>query len=186
MEEKVARREMHLRRIEMRAFARDDGLWDVEASLRDEKPYAYFDASRGPQKPGDPVHDIHIRITVDDERVIREIEVNMGSMPFGTCHEIKDSFNVLVGERIGPGWRNILKKIPRTGTCTHAKELLIPMATAVVQGMALGRDPQGKASISRDTERTDAPFFVDDCHSWRADGPAVAKFYPQFSRKRSE
>jgi hypothetical protein len=97
---------------------------------------------------------------------------------------VKDTFKVLVGERIGPGWRNILKKIPRTATCTHAQELLVPMATGVVQGMALGRDPEGKPSLVPDPEATSAPFFVDDCHSWRADGPAVARFYPQFARKR--
>ncbi|MBU1358538.1 MAG: DUF2889 domain-containing protein [Gammaproteobacteria bacterium] len=184
MEAQVRRRELHLRRIELRAFARDDGLWDIEAQLRDEKPYAYLDPVRGEREPGDPVHDIRIRLTLDDERVIRDVDVQMGSMPFGTCHELKDSFRILVGERIGPGWRNILKKFPRTATCTHAQELLVPMATAALQGMALGRAPEGTASIVRDPATTTRPFFVDDCHSWRADGPAVAHFYPQFSRKK--
>ena len=54
MQEEVGRRETHMRRIEMRAFARDDGLWDVEAHLRDEKPYAYIDADRGPGSPATP------------------------------------------------------------------------------------------------------------------------------------
>jgi hypothetical protein len=175
---------MHSRRIEMEVFARDDGLWDVEAHLRDEKPYAYTDPTRGPRLPGDPVHDIRIRLTFDDARVVREVDVQMGSMPFGTCHEVKEQFGFLVGERIGPGWRSVLKRVPRTATCTHAHELLVPMATAVVQGMALGREPEGKISLVPDPQAQAAPFFVNDCHSWRADGPVVAHFYPQFSRKR--
>ena len=178
----AARRPLHSRRIEMQVFARDDGLWDIDAHLRDEKPYSYMDPTRGPQQPGDAVHDIHIRMTFDDDRIIRDVEVQMGSMPFGTCHEVKERFRFLVGERIGPGWRNILKKIPRTDTCTHAQELLVPMATAVVQGMALGREPEGRTSLIYDPGAKEAPFFVNDCHSWRADGPVVAKFYPQFSR----
>jgi len=184
MSAQPARRELHLRRIELRAFARDDGLWDVEAHLRDEKPYAYIDAGRGAREPGDPVHDLHVRLTFDEDRIVRDVDVKMGSMPFGTCREAEGSLKVLIGERIGPGWRAILKKIPRNATCTHAKELLMPMATAVVQGMALGREPDGKTSAVRDTERKDAPFYVDDCHSWRADGPQVAKYFPQFIRKR--
>ena len=55
---------------------------------------------------------------------------------------------------------------------------------AAVQGMALGREPEGKASLVRDPAAATAPFFVNDCYSWRAEGPVVAHFYPQFSRKK--
>jgi hypothetical protein len=185
MPQTPGRREVHMRRIEMRAFARDDGLWDVEAHLRDEKPFSYVDPGRGRQEAGDAVHDIRVRLTLDDDRVIRDVGVEMGSMPFGTCHEIKDTLRPLIGERVGRGWRQILKKIPRNTTCAHVHELLVPMATVVHQGMALGRNPEGKVAIEPDPRLADKPFFVDDCHSWRADGPVVARFYPQFSRRRS-
>ena len=181
----VRRREMHMRRIEMRAFAREDGLWDIEAHLRDEKPFAYVDPGRGRQAPGDAVHDIRVRLTLDNDRIVRDVGVEMGSMPFGTCHEIKDSLRPLIGERVGRGWRQILKKIPRNATCAHVHEVLVPMATVVHQGMSMGRDPDEKVAIVPDTTLAQQPFFVDDCHSWRADGPVVAQFYPQFSRKPS-
>src|SRR5947209_5611303 len=116
--EAVGRREMHMRRIEMRAYARDDGLWDVEAHLRDEKPFVYLDPGRGEQPPHAPVH-----------------------------------------------------------------EVLVPMARVVRQGMSLGREPDGKVALVPDPALTEKPFFVDDCHSWRADGAVVARFYPQFSRR---
>lgn len=180
----VPRRPMHLRRIEMRAYARDDGLWDVEAHLRDEKPFPYVDPGRGPQRADDAVHDIRVRLTLDDDRVVRDVAVEMGSMPFGTCHEVTDTLRPLIGERVGRGWRHILKKIPRHTTCAHVHELLVPMATVVHQGMALGRDPAGRVAIQPDPSLADPPFFVDDCHSWRIDGPVVAHFYPQFSRRR--
>jgi len=183
MDTSVARRPMHLRRIEMRAYARDDGLWDVEAHLRDEKPFAYVDPGRGEQKAGDAVHDIRVRLTLDDNRVIRDVAVEMGSMPFGTCYEIRDSLRPLVGERVGPGWRQVLKKIPRNATCSHVREVLVPMATVVTQGLSFGRDPDGKVAVAPDPTLATPPFFVDDCHSWRAEGPVVAHFYPQFSRR---
>lgn len=179
------RRPMHTRRIEMTAYARDDGLWDFEAWLRDEKPFDYIDPGRGAMRAGDPVHDIRVRLTVDDERVVRDIEVQMNAMPFGTCHEVRDSLRVLIGERVGPGWRQVLKRIAHHDTCTHAHELLVPLATAVHQGMSLGREPEGKVALQPDATLQAPPFFVDGCHSWRSDGPAVAHFYPQFVRRRS-
>jgi Protein of unknown function (DUF2889) len=175
---------MHLRRIEMRAFARDDGLWDFEAHLRDEKPFTYIDPGRGELKAGDPVHDIRVRLTLDDDRVIREVEVEMGSMPFGTCHEVTDSLRPLIGERVGRGWRQILKRIARHQTCAHVHELLVPLATVVHQGMSQGREPDGKVALQPDANLQTQPFFVDDCHSWRIDGPVVAHFYPLLARRR--
>ena len=184
MDAASGRRLMHTRCIEMQAYARDDGLWDVEAHLRDVKPFAYIDPGRGEQRAGDPVHDLRVRLTFDEERVIRDVAVEMGSMPFGSCHAVKETLRPLIGERIGRGWRQVLKKIPRNTTCAHVHEVLVPMATVVHQGLSLGRDPDGKVAIAPDPALEAQPFFVDDCHSWRADGPVVAHFYPQFARRR--
>ncbi len=175
---------MHLRRIEMRAYARDDGLWDFEAHLRDEKPFDFVDPGRGRLAPGEPVHDLRIRLTVSDDRIVRDVVVDMGSMPFGTCHEVKDSLRALIGVHVGPGWRQAVKALPRSATCTHARELLMPLATVVHQGMFQGRDPQGKVALLPDPTQAQKPFFIDDCHSWRSDGPAVARFFPQFAARR--
>jgi hypothetical protein len=79
----------------------------------------------------------------------------------------------------------VLKRIKRNTTCTHVHEVLVPLATVVHQGMSLGRDPEGKVALQPDATLEVAPFFVDACHSWRADGPAVAQFYPQFIRRRN-
>jgi hypothetical protein len=39
------------------------------------------------------------------------------------------------------------------------------------------------AGAALEVRSTQKPFFVDDRHSRRADGPAVVLFYPQFSRR---
>lgn len=184
METNVPRRPMHLRRIEMQAWLRDDGLWDIEAHLRDEKPFDYIDPGRGLRPAGAPVHDLRVRLTVDDDRIVRDVAVQMDSVPFGTCHEVKESLRPLIGERVGRGWRRVLKKIPRHATCAHVHEVLMPMATVAHQGMSLGRDPAGKVSLEPDPTLTEAPFFVDDCHSWRIDGPVVVHFFPKLARPR--
>ena len=61
-----SRRLMHTRSIECEGFLRDDGLWEVEAWLRDTKPFVQrADRFRGELKPGDPVHDIGLRLAID-------------------------------------------------------------------------------------------------------------------------
>src|SRR5437879_6119532 len=62
------RRLMHTRSVECEGFLRDDGLWEVEAWLRDTKPFTQCaDRFRGELKPGDPVHDIGLRLAIDDD-----------------------------------------------------------------------------------------------------------------------
>jgi hypothetical protein len=90
------------------------------------------------EEAGDPVHDLRVRLTVDDDRIIRDVAVDMGSMPFRSCYEVKESLLPLVGERVGRGWRQVLKKIPRNATCAHVHEVLVPMATVVHRGHVVG------------------------------------------------
>ena len=178
------RRPMHTRRLEMCAFARDDGLWDFEAHLVDSKPFGYIDPGRGEMMVSQPVHDLWVRLSVDDARVIREVDIATDAVPFGTCHEVRGSLRPLIGQRIGAGWRKVIAAVPRSSTCAHVHELLIPLASAVHQALSLGREPEGRVALQPDLALTKAPFFVDDCHSWRSDGAVVARFYPQLARKR--
>ena len=101
-----SRRLMHTRSIECEGFLRDDGLWEVEAWLRDTKPFTQrADRFRDELKPGDPVHDIGLRLAIDDGMTIREAEAMMRATPYPTCVEVEPILRRLIGERVGPGWR---------------------------------------------------------------------------------
>ncbi len=95
------RRLMHRRSVECLGYLRDDGLWEVEARLVDTKPYARQDRHRGLQQPDDPVHDIRLRLAVDDSFTIRETGTNMASTPYPSCLDVEGILQRLVGERIG-------------------------------------------------------------------------------------
>jgi len=101
------RRLMHRRSIECTGYLRNDGLWEVEARLVDTKPFAQRDHFRGEFQPGDPVHDIGVCLAVDDALTIREAETTMRATPFPTCVDVEPILQRLVGERIGPGWRDL-------------------------------------------------------------------------------
>jgi hypothetical protein len=171
----------------MHGYLRDDGLWDVEAHLTDTKSFAFIDYRRGRMAPGDFIHDMTLRLTVDDDRVIRAIGVAMDDMPFDTCPEVAASLDGLIGRQIGAGWRELIReKVARTATCTHLAELLIPLASTVYQTIAFGKHPDEQPVLRAAGELHERPFFIDGCHSWRADGPVVLAIYPQFRRDKSE
>jgi len=178
------RRPMHRRSVECIGYLRDDGLWEVEARLVDTKPFPLRDQYRGELRPGDPIHDIGVRVTVDDAMTIREAQTTMRATPFPTCIEVEAILQRLVGERIGPGWRELVRrKIGRLETCTHLSELLGSAVTALFQTMSYGKTPEGRGSLDSQRDATERPFFIGGCHSWRTDGPVVAELFPQFATK---
>jgi hypothetical protein len=181
------RRLMHKRSVECNGYLRSDGLWEVEARLIDTKPFDQLDRYRGEIRAGEPVHDIALRLAVDDSMSIVEAETIMRSTPFPTCIEVEPILQRLVGERIGKGWRELVRqKICRLETCTHLAELLGPAVTALFQTMSYGKTPEGRGSLDHQRDSAaERPFFIDGCHSWRTDGPIVAEMFPQFATKSS-
>lgn len=181
----VGRRHMHTRTIECDGYLRDDGLWEVEARMRDTKPFTQS-ASRYREElqPGDPVHDIALRLAIDERMTIIEAQATMRATPYPTCVEVEPILQRLVGERIGNGWRKLVQsKLGRLESCTHLTELLGPAVTTLFQTMSHGRNPEGRDSLDNQRTRTERPFFVGGCHSWRTDGPIVAEMFPQFATK---
>jgi len=178
------RRLMHRRSVECLGYLRDDGLWEVEARLVDSKPFARHDRRHGLRQPGDPVHDIRLRLAVDDTLTVRETGTTMYATPYPSCIDVEGILQRLVGERIGKGWREaVRRKIGKLETCTHLAELLGPAVTTLFQCMSNGKNPEGRDSIDDQRQVTEPPFFIGGCHSWRTDGPVVAEFFPQFATK---
>jgi hypothetical protein len=180
-----SRRLMHTRSITCDGFLRDDGLWEVEAWLRDTKPFLQpASRFRDELKPGDAVHDIGLRLAIDETMTIREAEAMMRGTPYPTCIDVEPIVARLVGERVGPGLREaVRRKIARLETCTHLMELLGPAVTTLYQTMSHGTKPEGRDSLEDQQDSGRRPFFIGGCHSWRTDGPVVAAIFPQFATK---
>src|SRR4051794_41986808 len=78
----TGRRLMHTRTVECNGYLRDDDLWEVEARLVDTKPYSQpADRYRAGLKPGDPVHDIRLRLPGDDRMTIPGGQAAMPGAP---------------------------------------------------------------------------------------------------------
>ena len=174
----VEREPLHERRYEFQGFRRKDGLWDIEGRMVDTKAYDFPNQYRGTVHAGTPVHDMRIRLTLDDHFVVRDIEATTEASPFEICPAITQSFAVIKGLRIGPGWRQRLKeRLGGVKGCTHHVEMLGAMATVAYQTMwkYVSAEMSGKGSGAKHR-----PGFIDSCHAFASDGEVVRQRWPEF------
>jgi hypothetical protein len=64
--------------------------------------------------------------------------------------------------------------------CTHLTELAQALPTAAIQAIA---DEEMHARQATEAGAARRPFEIDRCHALRADGPAVARYYPRWVAK---
>ena len=128
------RRPLHTRKVECQGYLRDDGLFDIEGRITDTKTYSFENHHRGVVEPGDPVHDMLVRITVDETLTIVAAEAFSQKTPYSICPLAALNFRRLVGIRIGAGYMRKVKAVyGRDKGCTHILELLYPLGTTAYQ-----------------------------------------------------
>jgi hypothetical protein len=172
-----ARREIHQRAIDMKAYAREDGLYDIEAHLVDRKPYTFKRfSSPEPLPAGQPLHDLRVRLTVDDQFVVRHVHASSDVTPYGVCKEAESTLAVLVGERIASGWSKRVKELLRGAvSCTHLMEMLIPMATTAFQGILSLDSEKNIGSV----DANGVPNKLDSCYAFSRNREVVMRLWPQ-------
>jgi hypothetical protein len=171
------RKPMHTRTVECRGYLRDDGLWDIEGHMIDSKPFEIPNEDRGGEIPaGEPLHEMWIRLTVDTDLVVHDVEACTDHAPYSVCGNIVASFEALRGLAIKAGWALKTRELlGGTRGCTHLVELLGPIATTAFQTVYPAR-------IKREKEQppTRRPGLINSCHAYAADGPIVKRRWPQF------
>ncbi|HEB97224.1 MAG TPA: DUF2889 domain-containing protein [Sedimenticola thiotaurini] len=173
----VDRKHLHTRSITCKGFERSDGLWDIEAHLTDVKTYSFENRDRGGRIPaGEPVHGMHVRMTIDLDFTIHGMEAVTEYSPYRICSQAGGVMPRLVGLRIGPGWmRRVRGLIGGTTGCTHLLELLPVMATTAYQTLHFALEE--RESRKRDRPR---PGIIDTCLALASDGPVVKREWPEF------
>jgi hypothetical protein len=174
--EATPRREIHHRTIDMRTYAREDGLYDVEAHLVDRKAFPYYRISRTEPIPaGQALHDFRIRMTVDGELIVREITATSDVTPWELCKEAATTVSALVGEQIGRGWgAKVREHLRGAASCTHLMELLVPMATTALQGIR-GLRPERPPAL----DENGVPKRLDSCYAYGRRREIVKRLWPQ-------
>lgn len=173
------RRLLHRRSIDAQVYARDDGLFEVEAVLRDTKTRD-IPMANGLRRAGEPIHDMLLRLVVDAQLNVLAASSETRWMPYpGACGEHGHAYERLVGLNLLKGFRaGVKERLAGVKGCTHLTELSQVLPTAVIQAFA---------GIVIDTREGDAgtgqpPFQIDKCHALRSDGVVVQTHYPRWYR----
>ena len=172
----------HRRQIDVQVFARGNGLWEVDALLIDTKTRV-ANMAEGPRPAGTPIHDMLLRLVVNEKLDILEAGSETRWMPYtGVCNQHGDqhgdAYSRLVGLNLLQDFRKQLRqKLGGTQGCTHITELAQVLPTAVVQAFA------GEVIDTRGTaDGASRPFQIDRCHALRSDGEVVRLHHPRWYR----
>lgn len=169
----------HTRTIRVEGFAREDGLWDIDAQITDVKTTDVVLAS-GICAADTPLHDLWLRLTVDTRLNIVAVQSVSDAVPYpGHCDTISSAYQKLVGLNLMRRFRaDVKERLGGVAGCTHLTEMAQILPTAAMQ--ALASEVFGaRAAAGLDTG-AEKPIQLDRCHALRSDGPAVAQFYPRW------
>lgn len=176
----VPRRVLHTRRLEMRGYAREDGLFDIEAHLVDDKS-SDFTVVAGPTVPaGVPVHEMWVRLTIDHHFTVHAAEAATDAAPFGACRGGPATLQRLVGLRIGGGWgREVAQRLAGAQGCTHLTAMLVPLGAVGFQSLVLPL-----RTLLPPPDPTERPALLDSCLAMASDGEVAAVRWPLHHGRR--
>ncbi|MEE9396598.1 MAG: DUF2889 domain-containing protein [Methylococcales bacterium] len=171
----IKREPMHHREINCYSYLREDGLWDIEGHLVDTKSYKFDNHDRGTIEPGTPLHEMWLRLTLDDEFMIHDVEAVTDWGPFNICPAIVDNYKKLIGLQIKSGWRrSVQKAVGGVNGCTHLVDLLTPIAITAFQTIY-----PLKTKELNNTEIIEKPSLLSTCHAYATDSPVVERLWPK-------
>lgn len=188
------REALHTRRYDFRGYRREDGLFDIEGRMVDTKDYAFPNEWRGEVRPGEPVHDMRIRLTLDDRFTVHDIAVVTAAAPFAICGDITPAFDSLKGATVAKGWSRTLRaSFSGAHGCTHHVEMLRAMGTVAFQTIFGWRERAKREGglAKNDSQPAEAtpgkrPAFLDTCHALASDSEVVRAHWPQFYQPISD
>jgi hypothetical protein len=175
----VERDLLHTRTIVIDGYRRADGLFDIEARLVDTKSYGFRNQDRGEVPPGEPLHGMFARMTLDDDMVIQRFEAATDYSPYAICPDAAPNFARLAGLTVGRGFiRAANERIGGVHGCTHLRELLGQMGTVAFQTLYAVRRKRETAPNAQST--AERPAILGTCLAYAPDSPVVKRDHPRF------
>jgi hypothetical protein len=166
------RSQLHTRQVVFRGYQREDQLWDIEAHLLDVKSKVFEIPGERTRLPGDPIHDMSIRVTINDAFEVQDIAVAMDGAPHAQCPAAQASLQSMIGCVMGAGWRQAIERnMGGIQGCAHLRELLFNMATAAFQTVS--------QELQSHTDKH-PPLHLGKCLAWDFNGEQVQRHYPRF------
>lgn len=173
----VPREPLHQRNIEMRAFRRADGLYDVEGRISDTKAHTFrpMDSNKV-IPPGTLLHDMWVRLTIDEDMLVHDAAAVSDVTPYNVCKEASATLAKMKGAHIRAGWSGEIKRrLGGSKSCTHLMEMLIPLGSAAYQALVLVRmnrlPVMGPDAI---------PSKINSCYAYGSEREQVRRYWPMY------
>ena len=192
------RKLLHERRYDIRGYEREDGMIDVEGKIVDTKPYSYDNHDRGYIPGGEPLHEMHLRLTIDhDFKIQKSVAATLYS-PYRMCPGSADAYTRLEGLTIGPGFnKRAAEAVGTAFGCTHITEMLRAMGTVAFQSMwpiihrkekaaeekRQTENPSGASEVEKPKKR---PELLGSCHAHAPWSEVVERNWPDFFDPEAE
>ena len=166
---------LHQRSVKLDGYKRVDGLWDVEARMVDTKDQDY-PLSSGLRKPGEAVHDMSVRVTIDSKMNILDTATCTDAAPYmGACENVPLDYSAIVGLNLFHGFRKAVKDLfGSTRGCAHVSELLMFLPTVALQTFA--------SEVLDNDDSAHKPYQLDRCHALESHSETVKRYYPRWYR----
>ena len=194
----IRRTAIHRRVYDANVYEREDGLFDVEVEMRDTKPFAFDNTDRGYISPGEALHHMKMRVTLDETLEIRDVEARTLAGPYHMCGDITQNYKQLIGLKITDGFLKKATEITgRTKGCTHHNDMLKVMGTTAFQGLWTLISHRNKARAEAAAHRggkgadltapaqkligkSAAAALLNTCHAYAEVSPIVKRQWPEF------
>jgi hypothetical protein len=147
-------------------------------------------------EPGEPLHDMWLRVTIDEDMTIRGCEAVTEQGPFSICQDGARHFDRLVGLSIQPGFlREANARVGGIDGCTHLRELLQQIGTTAYQTLWPVRMRRAEArrhrlaeqGLSREAIARDAnPELLNTCYAYADTRETVKRRWPHLYRGPGE
>ena len=167
----------HNRTIEGKGYLRDDGLWDIEVFLVDSKTYSFENMHRGYISAGEPLHDMAVRLTLDDDRKIIDIEAVINASPYNVCPQAVQNCQNLKGEYLIAGFnRKVIKTMGGEKGCRHITDLLAYAGTIAYQTLWKEKTGSEDKKISLEEAKSIEKKFTNSCFAFKKDGEVYNQY----------
>ncbi len=177
----VKRKLLHNRNISLKGYIRNDEHFEIEAELIDTKNYNFQNHDRGTIKKGEPIHQMKIKLVLDENLFVVDAEAKTENSPYFICKNANSNFKKIIGLQIKSGWkREITKLIGGTNGCTHITELLSSVATAAFQTIYPYKSKQKKENETIINQSQEKPILLETCHAFNTKSEIVKRLWPKW------
>ena len=177
----IKRKLLHNRNIILKGYIRCDELFEVEAELIDTKNYNFQNHDRGTIKKDEPIHQMKIKLVLDNNLHVIDAEAKTEHSPYSICKNANSNFKKIIGLQIKSGWkREITKLIGGTSGCTHITELLSSVATAAFQTIYPYKSKQKDVNETKLNNNQEKPLLLGTCHAFNTKSEVVKRLWPEW------